>query len=235
MLDDGSNDATGEVLEPYARVLPLTVLRHENRRGYAASVEDAAAARGGADRSAQARCRDPDPRGLHPQSADDPRSGAPGGQRSRHRGGRGERSRVSRLEATAAPSVRAHLFASVVTVPGVNDLVSGYGIIRLVALQERHAESPAAELLVTGRLGRQRGALLAGRPLCAADRGSASWSGTISASRPTPCTTDYRGSELWAARARLRAAPIPPAPVEPSWAGEIRAPGGGGLMMTSPS
>ena len=40
MLDDGSNDATAEVLEPYARVLPLTVIRHEQRRGYAASVED---------------------------------------------------------------------------------------------------------------------------------------------------------------------------------------------------
>ena len=32
-------DTTTEVLEPYARVLPLTVIRHPERRGYAASVE----------------------------------------------------------------------------------------------------------------------------------------------------------------------------------------------------
>ena len=39
VLDDGSTDGTGEVLAPYARVLPLTVLRHGERKGYAASLE----------------------------------------------------------------------------------------------------------------------------------------------------------------------------------------------------
>src|SRR5919112_1527105 len=39
VLDDGSADTTGEVLEPYARVLPLTIVRHTERKGYAASVE----------------------------------------------------------------------------------------------------------------------------------------------------------------------------------------------------
>src|SRR3954447_5916057 len=39
VLDDGSTDATAEVLERYTRVLPLTVLRHDERRGYAASVD----------------------------------------------------------------------------------------------------------------------------------------------------------------------------------------------------
>ena len=39
LIDDGSTDATAEVLEPYTRVLPLTMLRHESRLGYAASVE----------------------------------------------------------------------------------------------------------------------------------------------------------------------------------------------------
>lgn len=39
VVDDASTDATPEVLEPYARVLPLTVLRHETRRGYSASLE----------------------------------------------------------------------------------------------------------------------------------------------------------------------------------------------------
>lgn len=39
VVDDGSSDQTQDVLSPYARVLPLTVLRHPERRGYAASVE----------------------------------------------------------------------------------------------------------------------------------------------------------------------------------------------------
>ena len=39
VLDDGSTDATPEVLEPYAQVLPLTVLRNERTQGYAASLE----------------------------------------------------------------------------------------------------------------------------------------------------------------------------------------------------
>jgi glycosyltransferase involved in cell wall biosynthesis len=39
VADDASTDATAEVLEPYTRVLPLTVVRHAERRGYAASAE----------------------------------------------------------------------------------------------------------------------------------------------------------------------------------------------------
>lgn len=37
-LDDGSADGTADVLRRYARVLPMTVLSHRERRGYAASV-----------------------------------------------------------------------------------------------------------------------------------------------------------------------------------------------------
>ena len=39
VLDDGSADGTSEVAGPYARVLPLTLLRNERTQGYAASVE----------------------------------------------------------------------------------------------------------------------------------------------------------------------------------------------------
>jgi hypothetical protein len=39
VTDDGSTDRTAEVLEPYTRVLPLTVVRTEQRLGYAASLE----------------------------------------------------------------------------------------------------------------------------------------------------------------------------------------------------
>jgi len=37
--DDASTDATREVLAPYSKVLPLTVLRQERHRGYAHTVE----------------------------------------------------------------------------------------------------------------------------------------------------------------------------------------------------
>ncbi|MEP6572033.1 MAG: glycosyltransferase family 2 protein [Gemmatimonadota bacterium] len=40
VVDDASTDATAELLESYTKVLPLTVLRHTERRGYAASVEE---------------------------------------------------------------------------------------------------------------------------------------------------------------------------------------------------
>lgn len=39
VVDDASTDGTADVLEPYRRVLPLTVLRNETRQGYAASLE----------------------------------------------------------------------------------------------------------------------------------------------------------------------------------------------------
>jgi glycosyltransferase involved in cell wall biosynthesis len=39
VLDDASSDDTASVLEPYQRVMPLTVLRNERSGGYAAAVE----------------------------------------------------------------------------------------------------------------------------------------------------------------------------------------------------
>ena len=39
IYDDASTDATGEILEPYANVLPLTVLRGEKRRGYGHALQ----------------------------------------------------------------------------------------------------------------------------------------------------------------------------------------------------
>jgi Protein of unknown function (DUF3108)/Glycosyl transferase family 2 len=40
VCDDGSTDGTGEVLTRYAHVLPLTVVTHAVRQGYAASLEE---------------------------------------------------------------------------------------------------------------------------------------------------------------------------------------------------
>src|SRR6188508_1174808 len=39
VADDASTDATAEVLEPYLRALPLSLIRNEQQQGYAASVE----------------------------------------------------------------------------------------------------------------------------------------------------------------------------------------------------
>jgi glycosyltransferase involved in cell wall biosynthesis len=38
--DDASTDRTGEVLAAYARVLPLTVVKHKTQQGYARSLEE---------------------------------------------------------------------------------------------------------------------------------------------------------------------------------------------------
>src|SRR2546425_11624565 len=38
--DDASTDGTADVLTSYARVLPLTVIKHQSRQGYARSLEE---------------------------------------------------------------------------------------------------------------------------------------------------------------------------------------------------
>src|SRR5678816_1035107 len=40
VADDGSTDQSADILEPYLKVLPLTVVRHAVRQGYARSVEE---------------------------------------------------------------------------------------------------------------------------------------------------------------------------------------------------
>ena len=52
VVDDGSDDATADTLETYGRLLPLTVIRNETRRGYAAAIDSLA-------RTAAARTRYP--------------------------------------------------------------------------------------------------------------------------------------------------------------------------------
>jgi glycosyltransferase involved in cell wall biosynthesis len=39
VYDDGSTDGTRETVEPYAEVIPLTVLRGEQRKGYGAAID----------------------------------------------------------------------------------------------------------------------------------------------------------------------------------------------------
>jgi glycosyltransferase involved in cell wall biosynthesis len=150
VLDDGSNDGTGEVLERYTRVLPLTVIRHEERRGYAASIEDLL-------RQAVERTDRPKRDSailMHADFAHGPNF-IPDLVRRIESGAdiviaqsklEGEPSRARRWVRRLAPV----LLRGVVSVPGVSDLVSGFSIFRLVALRNAFRNHPAPLLSTQG-------------------------------------------------------------------------------------
>src|SRR5437868_5014052 len=135
VLDDGSDDATAEVLERYTRVLPLTVIRHETRQGYAASIEEllrqAVEYTDRPKRDAAVL--------MHADFAHGPNF-IPDLVRRIESGAdiviaqsrlEGEPSRTRRLVRRLAPV----LLRGVVSVPGVSDVVSGFAIFRLVTLR----------------------------------------------------------------------------------------------------
>jgi glycosyltransferase involved in cell wall biosynthesis len=148
VLDDGSNDATAEVLERYTRVLPLTVTRHQERRGYAGSVEELL-------RQAVERTDRPKRDAailMHADFAHGPNF-IPDLVRRIESGAdiviaesrlQGEPSRTRRLVRRLAPV----LLRGVVSVPGVSDVVSGFSIFRLVTLRNAF-RSQQAPLLTT--------------------------------------------------------------------------------------
>jgi glycosyltransferase involved in cell wall biosynthesis len=135
VLDDGSNDSTAEVLERYTRVLPLTVTRHQDRLGYAATVEEllrlAVQRTDRPKRDAAVLMHADFTHGPHfiPDLVRRVESGADIviAQAKLE----GERSRTRRLVRRLAPV----LLRGVVSVPGVSDLVSGFAIFRLVTLR----------------------------------------------------------------------------------------------------
>lgn len=148
VLDDGSNDPTSEVLERYTRVLPLTVTRHQERLGYAGSVEELL-------RQAVERTDRPKRDAavlMHADFAHGPHF-IPDLVRRIESGAdivigqgklEGERSRSRRLVRRLAPV----LLRGVVSVPGVTDVVSGFAIFRLVTLRNAF-RSGATPLLMT--------------------------------------------------------------------------------------
>jgi dolichol-phosphate mannosyltransferase len=150
VLDDGSNDGTGEVLERYTRVLPLTVTRHSERRGYAASVEELL-------RQAVERTDRPKRDSailMHADFAHGPNF-IPDLVRRIESGAdiviaqstlEGEPSRARRLARRLAPV----LLRGVVSVPGVTDVVSGFSIFRLIALRNAFRNQPAPLLTTEG-------------------------------------------------------------------------------------
>jgi glycosyltransferase involved in cell wall biosynthesis len=150
VTDDGSTDATGEVLAPYARVLPLTIITHTERRGYAATIEELL--RIALDRSDRAKrdCAIV----MHADFAHDANvlpdivrrieSGADlvvaEGDLS------AEDSRARRWLRRLAPL----LLGRRARVPGVKDIVSGYAALRLVTLRHAIKERPGQLLRTEG-------------------------------------------------------------------------------------
>lgn len=148
VVDDGSSDQTAELLEPYAKVLPLTVVRHTARRGYARTIEELL-------RLALERTDRPKRDCailMHADFAHGPEF-LPDFVRRLESGAdlvvgeatlAGEPSRGRRLLRRFAP----RLLRRAVRVPGVTDTVSGFVAFRLVAL--RHAiKHPTGVFLTT--------------------------------------------------------------------------------------
>jgi glycosyltransferase involved in cell wall biosynthesis len=222
VLDDGSDDSTTEVLEPYARVLPLTVIRHPERRGYAASVE--ALLRKAVDLTDRPK-RDAAIL-MHADFTHNPQT-IPDLVRRIESGadlvvaeGRlgGETSRARAL-------VRRHasaLLRGVVTVPGVRDLVSGFAAMRLVALRNAIRSRPERLLVTDGWAANAELYWRAGR-----------YSRRIEAvtslerhdlrTRPSRAEAWPTVAALWSARRTLRASPIPPGALEPAPRREVEA------------
>jgi glycosyltransferase involved in cell wall biosynthesis len=214
VLDDGSTDATGEILEPYTRVLPLTVVRHVERRGYAASVQKLF-------RTALELTDRPKRDAailMHADFAHNPQV-IPDLVRRIESGAdlviaegtlEGEPSLQHRMLRRLAPQ----LLRGVVAVPGVHDLVSGYAIVRLVALRNA-MRSHATGFLVTD--GWAANAELYWRTGRYARRVEAvpSVERHDLRQRPSRVRPAEEAMNLWRARPRLRATPIAP-PTEPA-------------------
>jgi glycosyltransferase involved in cell wall biosynthesis len=213
VLDDGSSDTTAEVLERYARVLPLTVTRHGERQGYAASVEELLR---------QAVERTDRPKRdcailMHADFAHGPNF-IPDLVRRIESGAdivvaqsrlQGEPSRTRRLVRRLAPV----LLKGAISVPGVTDLVSGFSIFRLVTLRNAFRGSPGPLLTTQGWA---VNAELYGRTARHARRVE-----TISAverrdlrQRPSRVNSWEAAMGVWRSRGSLRLTPRPGPPPE---------------------
>ena len=222
VLDDGSDDTTGEVLEPYARVLPLTLIRHPERRGYAVSIE--ALLRRAVELTDRPK-RDA-AIVMHADFAHNPQT-IPDLVRRIESGadlvvaeGRlaGESSRAHRLVRRYAPA----LLRGVVAVPGVKDVVSGFAAVRLVALRNA-IRSQTGRLLVTdGWAANAELYWRAGRYARRVETVTSVERHDLR-SRPSRVHPWATASALWSARGALRASPVPPNPPEPAPRREVEA------------
>ena len=144
VCDDGSTDDTAEVLARYARVLPMTVITHRERQGYARSLEELLrAALQRTDRPKRDCAVTLHADFVHsPDAMEDMVKRLESGadlvvaEQSKHVG---EVSRGFRWSRAWAPRL--------LRVPGLRDTVSGFLALRLVVL--RQALRPGTESLLT--------------------------------------------------------------------------------------
>jgi glycosyltransferase involved in cell wall biosynthesis len=215
VLDDGSTDQTAEVLEPYTRVLPLTVIRHSERRGYAVSVE--ALLRRAVELTDRPK-RDAAIL-MHADFTHNTQT-IPDLVR-RIESGADLVVAQAKLEGEPARGqqwLRRHaplLLRGIVSVPGVVDLVSGFSIIRLVVLRNA-IRSQAGRLLVTD--GWAANAELYWRAARYARRIEAVTSVERHdlRSRPTRVRPWETAAAIWSCRRALRESPVAPGAAEPS-------------------
>ena len=214
VADDGSTDATAEVLSPYARVLPLTVIRHEQRMGYRRTVEELL--RFAADRTDRPK-RDCAIL-MHADFAHGPHY-LPDMVRRIESGAdlvvaeaslSGEPSRGRRALRRFAP----FLLRGRVRVPGISDLVSGFAAFRLVTLRHAFRDAGPAVLETEGWAAN---AELIGRTARHARRIEAM--NVIERHDLRPRSSRVQpwdaARELWKEAGRLRLPAMPAAPAEP--------------------
>lgn len=153
VCDDASTDGTGEVLTRYAGVLPLTVITHRERQGYARSIEELL--RLALERTDRPK-RDcaimlPADFVYSPEAMEDMVKRVESGAdlvAAEQVDAAGVRSRAQRWARHWAPRL--------LQVRGVRDTISGFLALRLITLRqalrpegERGARAPVAPLLVT--------------------------------------------------------------------------------------
>lgn len=208
VLDDGSTDATSEVLERYTRVLPLSVTRHPQRQGYAESVEELL--RQAVDRTDRPK-RDCAIL-MHADFAHGP-SFIPDLVRRIESGAdivvaqgklQGERSRARRWARRLAPV----LLRGAVAVPGVTDVVSGFSIFRLVTLRNAFRSTGGPLLTTEGWAANAELYARAGRYARRVETISAVERGDLR-QRPSRVSSWHAAMNVWSSRRVLRHASPP--------------------------
>jgi glycosyltransferase involved in cell wall biosynthesis len=165
VVDDASDDATAETLDTYGKLLPLTVIRHETRRGYAAALDTLA-------RTAAGRTRYPRRDAAIFMQADfsDPPEALPDLIKRFEGGADLVVAEPDRQPETAPTGIRwVHQFAPRVLRPmlrlqGVNNPLGSYRLARITVLRDAlrecgeeplvHGSGWAANVELTVRLAR---------------------------------------------------------------------------------
>ena len=147
VADDASTDATAEVLAPYAKVLPMSVITHRERRGYAKSLEELLRlALQQTDRPKRDAAIT-----LHADFVHAPERMADLVKRLES-GADLVVAEAAELRGRAPPSLRlARRWAPrLLPVPGVRDTVSGFLALRLSVLRQALRRDPAPLLVTDG-------------------------------------------------------------------------------------